>query len=215
MYTIYRKRRFFLLTSSPPDQLRRTYPHMLVHLYNGKRKHIKKFIKNALKTKIGGKYKPKAIILYHEDVERLKADFFSVYKIIEAAGGAVFNQKNEILFIYRRGHWDLPKGKIDPGETPEITAVREVEEETGLTHIHRHEHLHTSYHIYKDRRNKKCLKPTYWYRMTTENTHLKLQHEEDIETAEWLKASDFSESKRITYGAISDVISLIIDKGVS
>jgi len=54
--------------------------------------------------------------LYHEDVERLKADFFSVYKIVEAAGGVIFNPKNEILFIYRREHWDLAKGKIDPGE---------------------------------------------------------------------------------------------------
>ncbi len=206
MYTIYRKSRFFLLTSTPLDQLRQTHPHMLVHLYDGKREHIKKFIKNARKTKIGGKHKPQAIILYHEDVEQLKADFFCAYKIVEAAGGVVFNPKNEILFIYRRGHWDLAKGKIDPGETPEIAALREVEEETGLAKVQRHEHLHTSYHIYKDRKGTKCLKPTYWYRMTTKNTKLKLQHEEDIETAEWLKAGDFLESGRVTYGAIRDVI---------
>ena len=206
MYTIYRKSRFFLLTSTPPNQIYRTHPHLLVHVYDGKCEHIKKFIKNARKTKIEGKHKPQAIILYHEDVEQLKADFFSVYKIVEAAGGLVFNPKNEILFIYRRKHWDLPKGKLDPGETPEIAALREVEEETGLTKVQRHEHIHTSYHIYKDRKSTKCLKPTHWYRMTTKNTKLKLQHEEDIETAEWLKASDFLEGGRVTYGAIKNVV---------
>ena len=108
--------------------------------------------------------------------------------------------------MYRKGSWDLPKGKIDPGETPEIAALREVEEETGLINVQRHEPLHTSYHIYKDRRDTKCLKPTYWYRMTTENTDLKLQYEEDIETAEWLKAGEFMESGRVTYGAIKDVV---------
>ena len=207
MYTIYRKSRFFLLTSTPPDQLHHIYPHTPIHRYDGKREHIKKFIKKARKTIIADSgHKPQAIILHYKDAEQLKADFFSAYKIVEAAGGVVFNPKNEILFIYRRGHWDLPKGKIDPGETPEIAALREVEEETGLTEVHRHEHLHTSYHIYKDRNDTKCLKPTYWYRMTTENTQLKLQHEEDIETAEWLKASDFLEHGRITYGAIKDVV---------
>ncbi len=205
MYTIYYKSRFFVLTSTLPDQSYYTDPHTVVHMYDGKCEHIEKFIKNARKTKIKGK-QPQAIILYHEDVEQLKADFFSVYKIVEAAGGVIFNSKNEILFIYRRGHWDLPKGKLDPGETPEIAALREVEEETGLANVQRHEHIHTSYHIYKDRKDTKCLKPTYWYRMSTKSTKLKLQHEEDIETAEWLKASNFMKSGRVTYGAIKDVV---------
>ena len=89
MYVIYRKRRFFLLTSTPPDQIRQQYPHYPVHIYDGDKDGIKKFIKKARKKEIaGGALKPKAIILYYENVEQLKNDFFSVYKIVEAAGGS-------------------------------------------------------------------------------------------------------------------------------
>lgn len=212
MYTIYYKSRFFILTSTPTDQLNKHYPNVPIHQYDGDKERIKKFIKKARKTEIGsGTLRPIQIILYYEDVERLRTDFFSAYKIVEAAGGAVFNLENEILFIYRRAHWDLPKGKMDPGETKKETAVREVMEETGLSDVKRHELIHTSYHIYKDRNKVKCLKPTYWYKMTTKNTDLKLQHEEDIEDAEWLKAKDFLSSRRVTYGAIRDVIESVID----
>ena len=60
---------------------------------------------------------------------RFEADFQSLFIIIEAAGGCVFNQKGQLLVIYRRNSWDLPKGKIDKGETPDIAAIREVQEE--------------------------------------------------------------------------------------
>jgi 8-oxo-dGTP pyrophosphatase MutT (NUDIX family) len=52
--------------------------------------------------------------------------------IIKAGGGIVVNEQNEVLLIYRRGKWDLPKGKLDDGETIEECALREVKEETGL-----------------------------------------------------------------------------------
>ena len=53
--------------------------------------------------------------------------------IIKAGGGLVKNEKGEVLFMFRKGKWDLPKGKLDPGETMDACAVREVMEETGVS----------------------------------------------------------------------------------
>ncbi len=74
-------------------------------------------------------------ILWDQDLEKLKKAFFKLFKPVTAAGGLVENEKGEVLLIFRRGKWDLPKGKLDPGETIEQCAVREVEEETGLKNI--------------------------------------------------------------------------------
>ena len=74
-------------------------------------------------------------ILFHKDVEKLKNDFLAHFICLGAAGGVVYNTKNEILLIHRRGFWDLPKGKMEIDETIEDTAIREVEEETGLTNV--------------------------------------------------------------------------------
>ena len=71
-------------------------------------------------------------ILIHSDFEKLKKVFEKKFTIIKRQAGLLVNDNDDLLFIYRRGKWDLPKGKIDPGESPEICAVREVKEETGL-----------------------------------------------------------------------------------
>jgi hypothetical protein len=76
--------------------------------------------------------KVKSFFLYHENTDKLWQDFTSCFRIIEAAGGLVWNPRGEILFIYRRGKWDLPKGKVDVGEEINEAAVREVKEECGL-----------------------------------------------------------------------------------
>jgi len=210
MYRIYLKKRSFILTSASLDRLSERFPNAPVYHYDGNSEYIQAFIKTAKKIRLSDGIKPKEIILRHEDADRLRDDFLNAHRIVEAAGGVVFNPKNEILFIYRRGHWDLPKGKIDPGETKEEAAVREVLEETGLQSVQRHELIHTSYHTYKNGHNIRCLKPTYWYKMTTQHTDLRLQHEEDIEAAEWLTAQDFLAQNRITYGAIRDVIEMTL-----
>ena len=57
------------------------------------------------------------VIIFCKNIEILKNDFFACFEVVEAAGGVVFNPANEILLIHRRGSWDLPKGKIDDGET--------------------------------------------------------------------------------------------------
>jgi 8-oxo-dGTP pyrophosphatase MutT (NUDIX family) len=106
---------------------------------------------------------------------------------IIAAGGLITNPKGEILWIFRRGFWDLPKGKLDEGETIQTCAVREVEEETGLTAIQLHEMLCFTNHTYFDKYlNEEVVKRTYWFHMSIPNMQEGIpQLAEDIEKIEW------------------------------
>lgn len=148
-----------------------------------------------------------SITIFSEDLEQLWIDFCSNFKLIEAAGGCVFNAQDELLVIYRRGSWDLPKGKIDPGETPEQAAVREVEEETGIGEISLGNFLGHTYHTYRDPKERRILKRTYWYRMQTPQSNLTPQTEEDIEIAEWVLPGPFLDQPKLEiYRSIKEVI---------
>ena len=152
-----------------------------------------------------------SITVYAADYKQLVQDFDSLYKIVEAAGGVVFNSKGEILTMYRRGSWDLPKGKIDPGETKEIAAVREVQEETGIKEVKCGPLLCTTYHTYRNRKNKRVLKPTYWYQMSTTDMEISPQIEEDIELVLWLDPTEFLETKKPIYNTIWEVVAAAIE----
>src|SRR5664279_3017377 len=102
---------------------------------------------NSLLHEIGKKQFHAGIIL-HEDFQKLKKDFFKHFKLVKAAGGLVKNKEGEVLLILRRGKWDLPKGKLDDGETLPECALREVTEETGLTKIDIVDEISTTYHTY-------------------------------------------------------------------
>ena len=107
-------------------------------------------------------------------------DYTKDKTIMQAAGGLVFNEKNELLMIFRRGFWDLPKGKLDEGETIEQCAIREVQEETGLKNIKLVGFLTTTYHTYYYK-GQTILKPSHWYKMENwGNETLIPQTEEDI-----------------------------------
>jgi len=100
--------------------------------------------------------------------------------LIRAGGGLVENEKGEVLFMFRRGKWDLPKGKLDPGETLESCALREVKEETGVSQLELIQFLLVTEHEYEER-GLFILKETHWYRMkTTSHESLIPQTEEDI-----------------------------------
>jgi len=151
--------------------------------------------------------KLKEIIIHALDPLSIIDAFKTQVKEISAAGGVVFNEFNEVLFIYRRGFWDLPKGKVDPGETLEQTAVREVEEETGIRNIHLENHIGNTYHIFKTQRSGNYfLKKTYWYKMNTLKQGVKVQKEEDIDEALWLTLSTFKRECKPIYNNILDIL---------
>lgn len=128
---------------------------------------------------------------------------------IKAAGGVVRNEENRYLFIFRKGKWDLPKGKLDEGEKSKKAAVREVEEECGIKVDKLGDKLANTYHIYEER-GLLILKKTSWYKMYADGQPaLQPQLEEEITRAEWLAPADFSMVKANTYPLIVDLLSLI------
>lgn len=168
--------------------------------YLGKRKQILQFLDLLDKNKA-----VESVILYHKDVDFLWSDFKHCFKILEAAGGYVLNSEQQLLVFFRRGFWDLPKGKIDPGESPGQTAVREVQEETGLVHLQLGEHLLDTWHTYT-LKGQRILKKTYWYRMVTADMDLVPQTEEDIEEIKWVDPAAWMASGPGVYGSIADVV---------
>lgn len=135
-------------------------------------------------------------------------------KQIIAAGGLVTNPKKQILWIFRRGFWDLPKGKLDEGETIQTCAVREVEEETGLTNIQLHELLNFTNHIYFDEHLKEeVIKRTYWFHMTINEMQEGVpQTTEDIEGIEWNTLENSAHCLSHTYDNIREVIAAYTKK---
>ena len=131
---------------------------------------------------------------------------------IIAAGGIVMNPNQEILWIYRRGFWDLPKGKLDPNETIEACAVREVMEETGISHLILGKLILTTTHQYHDKfLNKEVEKTTYWYAMTTDLIQEGIpQSEEDIEAITWVKKEEIAPYLANTYDTIKAVMEVFL-----
>lgn len=128
-----------------------------------------------------------AVNIFANDVQEVWTKFKAYYKNIEAAGGIVFNIEGEVLFIYRLGKWDLPKGKMEAGESREITAVREVEEECSISDLVLGEFVNSTYHMYRDRENKMILKIVHWYKMKHQGKPTPTPQEiEGITKAEWL-----------------------------
>jgi 8-oxo-dGTP pyrophosphatase MutT (NUDIX family) len=127
-------------------------------------------------------------------------------KVIEAAGGLVINEENKYLFIKRNGKWDLPKGKLELNEKKKDAAVREVEEECGITVKKLDKKLLKTYHIY-ELKGKIVLKISHWYAMQAKsNQKLVPQLEEGITEVKWFAKKDWKIIRANTYPNIIDVI---------
>ena len=127
--------------------------------------------------------------------------------IITAAGGLVQNNEGAFLLIFRRGFWDLPKGKLDVGESIPDCAVREVREETGLQSLELGPFICTTTHPYFDTwLNKDVVKQTHWFSMLSlANDILVPQTEEDIEKIEWVPREQLPQYFIQTYPPILTV----------
>ncbi len=128
--------------------------------------------------------------------------FQSYFNVQKAAGGIVKDEKENILFIKRFEKWDLPKGKIEKGETTEEAAIREVEEECGIENLELLSENKTTYHIFP-RKNQFCLKISYWFDMkTTYKGKLTPQIEEDIIEVVFKNSTEIEEALQNTYANI-------------
>ena len=129
-------------------------------------------------------------------------------KKILAAGGLVTNDKNELLMMFRRGKWDLPKGKLDEGESLESCAVREVQEETGLKDLELGSLVGVTYHEYFDKySDAEVIKETHWFAMKAKGEHKLIpQTEEDIEKIIWANEVAIKECSKNTYRNIEEII---------
>ncbi|MFA9388841.1 MAG: NUDIX domain-containing protein [Prolixibacteraceae bacterium] len=148
------------------------------------------------------------LFLTGDSQEKTLELFMQLFKIVEAAGGLVVNTQDQILCIYRWDRWDLPKGKIEKGETIKEAAVREVEEETGIRGVQLKAFKTTTYHIYASpyHNNKLILKPTHWFNMLYLGSEkLRPQLKEDIVRAEWFNKTDLDEVRNNTYSSLKEL----------
>lgn len=144
-------------------------------------------------------------VVFSEDFNLLEKKLSDEYILIKAAGGLVFNDKNEPLMIFRRGAWDLPKGKLDEGETIAECALREVEEETGVSNTVLDKFLLNTYHFYEES-GQSILKETSWYLMFSPGNQVLIpQAEEQITAIKWAKSDEINTILTSTYPLIRDV----------
>ena len=129
----------------------------------------------------------------------------SSFRTIYAAGGLVKNEEGKYLFIFRKGKWDLPKGKLDEGEKTKRAAVREVEEECGIKVSKLGDKLCKTWHVYEEK-SQVVFKRTSWYNMEAKNQELIPQLEEDITDAQWLSLAEFDKVRANTFALIADIL---------
>lgn len=143
--------------------------------------------------------KIKKAYLYYPDEKEILKKVKEKIPVAKAGGGLVYNKKGEVLFIYRNGKWDLPKGGKEKGEEIDLTAMREVEEETGVGKLKIKDKLQKTYHVFK-RNGKYKLKITHWYSMTTTfDGVLTPQANEGIEKVAWLNPEQVQEALKNSY----------------
>lgn len=171
------------------------------------------FINYKLKTVDIGKVIKKlqqkhiqSIRLIGKNKDKLLKRFLKLLPNVIAGGGKVFNEQGEVLFIYRNDKWDLPKGKAESKETIDKTAIREVEEETGVQGLSITKPLEMTYHIFK-RNGKYKIKVTYWFEMkTTYNGSLTPQEKEGITKVKWLNPEQITKAMDNSYANIKSLV---------
>jgi 8-oxo-dGTP pyrophosphatase MutT (NUDIX family) len=183
-------------------------PEIDEYLHHEETIFIDEFNLHTIKTMIHELDSEKILrgVFLHQDVQAVVDAFKKKLQLIQAAGGLVVSPDDHILMIHRKGKWDLPKGKLDPGEDMEHCAIREVKEETGIQNISIDHFLCLTFHTYEEHR-KKILKESHWYLMKAESKEtLQPQVEEDISECSWVHFNEIDEHLNNTHASIKDVI---------
>ncbi len=147
----------------------------------------------------------KHLALITPSPDELFEAFAAHYRLVEAGGGLVTNPAREVLMIFRRGCWDLPKGKRERGEEISACALREVEEECGIEGLELGALLHTTYHTYEER-GEQILKKSYWYAMrVTGSSPLTPQTEEGITEVRWVGTEEIATCLAASFATIAEL----------
>ncbi|HJW15902.1 MAG TPA: NUDIX domain-containing protein [Flavisolibacter sp.] len=169
---------------------------------------IDEFNQHTVKAMIHEMEQPQIIrgVFLHHDINALLNAFKKKLHLIKAAGGFVYTEGHEVLMIFRRGKWDLPKGKLDEGEDLPTCAIREVREETGLETLEMDKPLAITYHTYHQF-GEHIIKESHWYLIKSPKQEtFKPQTEEDIERCEWVPVTALNIHLDNTHASIRDVV---------
>lgn len=161
------------------------------------------------------KYAEEPILMVFRDEALLRSAILHFHQL-PAAGGLVCRNDDKMLFIHRLGKWDLPKGKIEEGESVQGAAVREVEEECGIDGVQVLRPLTSTYHIYRSpwlpADDNWVWKETSWFEMNYSGTETPVpQTEEDITEIRWFAMDELDEVLANTYGNIAKLIRSYLD----
>jgi 8-oxo-dGTP pyrophosphatase MutT (NUDIX family) len=198
MYKIFFQDRFVILSEKIP---RGKAGHGQVFEAFQNQTELKELLENFT-----SKEQVQELFIYHPDLEELSHAFSTCFKGINAGGGVVFNERGEFLAIKRNGIWDLPKGKMEKREDFETTALREVEEECGLTGLKIVGLLLSTFHTYP-LKGRMIMKETQWFEMRWSGSGKPvLQSEEGITDFRWVKPGECDFIKQNSYASILDVL---------
>ncbi len=146
------------------------------------------------------------LVIYGMKKKKLLKKFISLFKFIEAGGGLVKNKNGQYLFIFRRGRWDLPKGKTESFESMKKTALREVQEECGINELQIVKKIFDTYHIY-ERKGQWIIKKTYWYEMFHHGNEQPVpETTEDITKAVWVEKEEIEKLMENTFKSVDELV---------
>jgi len=203
MYKVFFNDKSIVITHPKNITLFKTYP---VFAENFLKHELKKWFEEFTQSDLC------EVVLVHSDPQSFFVFFQSVFTFVKAAGGVVLRD-DKLLFIFKNGKWDLPKGKTDAGETVENAAIREVEEECGIGNLQIVKKLLSTFHIYKSPYPKSfgefIFKETVWFEMRYSGNGLGTpQLDEGITEVRWLSRNELNLIMENTYGNIRQIISL-------
>ncbi|HRP18337.1 MAG TPA: NUDIX domain-containing protein [Ginsengibacter sp.] len=143
--------------------------------------------------------------------QTLFSEICAHFRRITAGGGIIFNSRDELLIMFRRGKWDLPKGKQDEGESDMECALRECTEETGLKNLSVIRSFGSTFHTYSGKRSA-IFKETIWFLMKWAGGEpLIPQTEEDITELKWVSVFDQPDYMDQTSGSIREILQKIYE----